>query len=123
MYCYSCGFKIEHAANHKPNFCAGCGSSLGKEEVKAGEALEGSDKEDESISLSGISKLDFEFIPQKRTGEKLGSIVGTRQDAPELNTEIPVDSQSSEDFRKQFEREAGALRPGGQPVDPNSGNE
>ena len=115
IYCQTCGSKIEFSPNDKPKFCQGCGKSLNlgsniskaETETEAEELLE----EEESVGLPSIDKLDFDLEVHQMKGEKLSTIVGTSDKyKKESNSNTGNNTQTKEEFLKEFQNEAGALR-------------
>jgi len=108
----------------KPKFCSSCGSplsALAKQEDKNYEIdknveLKGSENEElENIDFSSLTKLDVEIQKeQPKSGFTLGQVMenSIEVDGDIKMTKINNNSpqQSSEDFFKEFQQEAGSLR-------------
>lgn len=123
-YCHECGKEANLAA---AKFCCHCGSSLGfasaqakvkKIQAKTQEADDDEEEDEEnesSGSYSGLSErgLDFEFQKSPAQVEKIGNVIGTRSSTPSDDSDNgQIISLSSEEAMKEFQREAGTLRPG-----------
>ena len=115
IYCQTCGSKIEFSPNDKPKFCQSCGKSLNlgsnisKSEAEA--EVEELFEEEGSVSLPSIDKLDFDLEVYQMKGEKLSTIVGTSDKyKKESNPNAANNTQTKEEFLKEFQNEAGALR-------------
>ena len=125
-YCHSCGKPSEPAS---AKFCCHCGVSLSfaspppkseavkaKEEQRNEEEEEEEEEEDSNLptSFRGVLEkgLDFEFQRSPQVGEKLGKVIGTRSSASDSEEDgRQIEHQSSEEVMKEFQREAGTLRP------------
>ena len=123
-YCHSCGKPSEPAS---AKFCCHCGVSLSfaspppkSEAVKAKEEQRNEEEEEEEedsnlpTSFRGVLEkgLDFEFQRSPQVGEKLGKVIGTRSSASDSEEDgRQIEHQSSEEVMKEFQREAGTLRP------------
>ena len=120
VYCQKCGAKIEFSVRSKPKFCHGCGSSLSlgtdqaasdKEDMGAQDA-ENDDDVIQQVPL--ISGLEIDIDIHEVKPESLGALMGTSKEytkQPSSN----VTPLSKEEFRQEFQREAGSLRPSGSP--------
>tara|TARA_Y100000004_G_scaffold168977_1_gene202865 strand:- start:240 stop:617 length:378 start_codon:yes stop_codon:yes gene_type:complete len=79
-YCSNCGFKIEHQAFQKPNFCPKCGFSLGsaKGQVEQRQPeYEDIEEEQETSFSSDMSGLDVDIMENPSKGHKLSDLAGT----------------------------------------------
>ncbi len=124
LYCQSCGIPHEYSIK-KPNFCQGCGFQFNKSVAKAAEApvvkpkfaiedLEDNyDGEEQSQpdSVPDIKDLDVEIEVSPQRGMKLGDIAGTAASSERFDRGNEA-SVSKEEFLKEFQREAGSIRPG-----------
>lgn len=119
IYCQSCGKPNSHGSS-KPNFCQGCGIPLGKNPKKphktALATLDDDDPETEDVAqVPNIDHLEVEINTHIRKGIKIEDIIGTSSpDEIDDGQPIPPDGVgdiSTDDFMKQFRREAGALKP------------
>jgi hypothetical protein len=114
IYCQSCGAKIEFSVRDKPKFCHGCGTSLGlgsDRSVKANTSSTNDSPDDDAKEVPSISELDIEVEVRQVGSESIENVMGT---ASRANTALdpagaPEDI-SPEEFREQFQKEAGTLR-------------
>ena len=121
-YCSSCGFKMEYpASSGKPNFCSGCGTSLGnvKNTPVINEEVAGGDDNglvDEPTYIPQIDELQFDLIQgdtmsSVSMGEifKAASMADSRpQKDPTKNPRI-----SKKKILDQLKKESSAIRPKG----------
>lgn len=130
VYCPECGSPTEYKYD-KPKFCGACGSSMNgfsakptpQKVVKASAPLrrpaprqEEDQDEEEYRPLPEISELEFEVTGTAANGNKLSSLLGTRDPATiEASTGArqPIDKKAMLD---DFRREAG-FGPRSQPQD------
>jgi len=125
MYCQSCGHPNKGAK--RANFCQNCGKGLGitgkvrKEprpvrsarRSKLQEAVDHDESLDESdvLEVPSLTQLDVEIDVQKQRGIKFEDAIGTMN--PELKEEdegLQREPISDQEFLKQFQKEAGAIR-------------
>lgn len=120
IYCQSCGKPNSHGSS-KPNFCQGCGVSLGKTKEKPHKTILSarSDDDDDSeaadvVRVPNIDRLEVEINTNPQKGIRIEDVVGTsnpeEMDEPLTPPDGVIDI-STDDFMKQFQREAGALKP------------
>ena len=109
IYCQKCGSATPYTSQ-KPNFCQGCGESLGSvkkpEQAKAGEspvAMETVETEEESFETPNMDKLDVEieiYKPNITIGQLANNPqMGFSRDKPK--------KQSRKNFLEQWKNEAG----------------
>lgn len=127
-YCPECGNKMEYAPPaKKPNFCSGCGESLGVVQKKQPVPLKApprqagpvADEDDEDFdptdatSVPEISGLEFEIIPDKPSAVTLGQVyraAAFSDSKPQRDpTEYP-EAVSNEQMLEDFRKESGTLR-------------
>ena len=123
-YCHGCGKQADSTA---AKFCCHCGSSLSfasaqlkvekiqAKTQKADDDEEEGEESESSGSYSGLSErgLDFEFQKFPTQVEKIENVIGTRSSTPSDDSDNgQIISLSSEEAMKEFQREAGTLRPG-----------
>lgn len=88
LYCQKCGSGTEYSFD-RPKFCASCGGSFGHSSISAQAAKQRTvpapkitrkeEEDDQEVErVPDISKLDFEIDVSQRKGEKIGSLVGTK---------------------------------------------
>lgn len=120
-YCPECGTKHEYTIN-KPNFCVNCGYSFAgappkkaPDPVQAEVIEEETEEEAISASYSDMSSLDIEMEINPRKGVSLGDIMASTLEEEQVNLDDlpkPKTQQiSKEQVKKQFQSEAGAIRP------------
>ena len=114
-YCPDCGKQNQIGAN----FCCFCGNSMtlaDKGRSKASVHVDGHDDEDEDEGLPSAlsaSKLDVEIMHYQPQKETLGSIIGSSGEPAFIDEAREGGPQvSSEEFIKEFKREAGPLQRG-----------
>ena len=118
IYCQSCG-KPNNYGSSKPSFCQGCGTLLGKTKEKSRttlSALNDDDPETTDVAqVPNITRLEVEIDTTPRKGVRIEDVVGTSNpDEIDDDRPIPPDGVgdiSTDDFMKQFKREAGDLKP------------
>jgi len=115
VYCQKCGAKIEFSVKDKPKFCHGCGFSLSLGANRGTPVKSDSEEEDDISQVPAISELDFDLEIHTMPSETLGGLVGTSK-GYSPNDFPQQEALSKEDFKKQFQQEAGTLRPSGNPV-------
>ena len=122
-YCPNCGSGMSYSGA-KPKFCSSCGSplsALAKQENKNYkihedvEVEEFEDEEMENVDFSSLTKLDVEIEKeQPKSSFTLGQVMENSIEVEgdikmtKINNNSP--QQSSEDFFKEFQQEAGSLR-------------
>jgi ribosomal protein S27E len=118
VYCQQCGAKIEFSVSSKPKFCHGCGESLSlgsDRRVSTSKVIEEEEAEDEVSEVPSIGELEIEIESYTKSPEKLGDAIGTIKEEASKALKYPNQEQpklSKEEFRKQFQQEAGTLRSG-----------
>ena len=65
-YCTQCGFKNEHKAMEKPNFCAKCGFNFSQASGGTPPPDTEAEEIETSDSFGNISKLDFSFEEERK---------------------------------------------------------
>jgi hypothetical protein len=119
IYCQDCG-KPNSYGSSRPSFCQGCGTPLGKTKGKPRKtALSRLDDDDpettDAAQVPNITRLEVEIDTTPRKGVRIEDVVGTSNpDGIDDDRPIPPDGVgdiSTDDFMKQFKREAGALKP------------
>ena len=125
VYCPSCGTAV-HYAGEKPRFCSKCGDPISiyakqKSQKKAPQKKykfsEDIDIEEDPIEfVPQIDGLDIEIEPLHINKSTLGQIMKSTSQAPPDSSTFdqlaPTDTnQTKEEFLKQFEKEAGSIRP------------
>ena len=122
VYCQHCGAKIEFSVRSKPKFCHSCGTSLslGSDQVAHNKKssntknTETDDYDDEVQEVPSISELDVEIEVHEIGSQSIETLMGTSKGsaAEPKSNKTPW---SKEEFREQFQKEAGSLRPSGNP--------
>ena len=114
-YCPDCGKQNQIGAN----FCCFCGNSMtlaDKSRSKASVHVDGDDDDDEDESLRiglSASKLDVEIMHYQIPKETLGSIMGSGGEPAFIDEAREGGPQvSSEEFLREFKKEAGPLQRG-----------
>ena len=121
IYCPDCGNRLEYAAK-KPNFCVNCGYAFAgappKKEPTPAEAEsieEDMEKTVDSPCFADMSALEIEMDVSPRKGVSLGDIMASTLEEEQVNfDDLPkpkVGKTSKEEVKKQFQAEAGAIRP------------
>lgn len=116
LYCQKCGSGTEYSFE-RPKFCAGCGNSFGasiaqrpqpKQKTVPSSRITPNEDEDEAIErVPNISKLDFDIDVSQRKGQKIGNLVGTKdQNAFEDNPQS-AGQMTKQELLEQFKKEAG----------------
>jgi len=122
-YCPNCGSGTSYSGA-KPKFCSSCGnpfSVLAKEEnknYKINKDIELEDPENEeveNVDFSTLSKLDIEITkeqPQKgfTLGQVMENSIEVKGDIEMTKINRNSPQQTSEDFLRDFQKEAGSLR-------------
>lgn len=127
-YCFSCGQPTEYTIA-KPKFCSSCGTNFeSKAQTNAQPTLAKpptpqlstarvDDDDDDGPSLQdakevpNINKLDVEVNIGKKSGEKLGNILGTASTNDYVQSPEPKGKKvSRKKFLEEFKKEAGTLR-------------
>jgi len=124
-YCFKCGAKLVFSAREKPKFCQKCGTALDSSasSENAGNTEDNEDHEDhedheEAVRVKDINidALDFEFDENALSvrGRKIEEVMGTLDEAQLTDHLFPVkrEKTSREEFKKEFKKEAGTLKPG-----------
>lgn len=122
LYCQSCGAPHEYSIK-KPNFCQNCASPFGgvaaatakvekarvvKIVVEDDDEDEGGEETDSVPDLKEL-KVDVDFSPQR--GVRLGDVAGTSLGPTTRESDGMTNDAPQGDFMKEFQREAGSLRP------------
>jgi len=122
-YCKSCGAATYYSAED-PDFCQKCGysftgisASAKREEPKVPEVVEVEEPDNvdgQPLDFTNISNLEFELGDTDTDSvDTFGSIVGTAENDPLPPMGKPQEQKSisEAEFLKQFQKEAGAIRP------------
>jgi hypothetical protein len=119
IYCQGCGAKIEFSVRDKPRFCHGCGASLSlgsDRSVKANTSPVDDDSDYDAKRVPSISQLDIDVEVNRVGSESIENVMGTASGASTALDPIDIlDNVSPEEFREQFQKEAGTLRSNGSP--------
>jgi ribosomal protein L40E len=123
-YCFKCGAKSVFSAREKPKFCQKCGTALdpsdASEKAEDTEDTEDSEELEEAVQVKDINidALDFEFDKSAlsvRT-QKIEEVMGTLDESQLRDNKefFPIKRKetSREEFKKEFQKEAGTLKPG-----------
>lgn len=113
IYCDKCGTPYTYSLQ-KPNFCTSCGNCLNKSLIKS--KLEEIDEEAEDIRdeinfVPNISNLELDISFPKKNSEKISDLVGTGGNSQFSLAQSPDPLIKKEDVIKNFQQEAGAIRP------------
>jgi len=80
-YCTNCGFKIEHQASQKPNFCPKCGTPLGNQSdanlQQDTQEEQPEENPERSLDLNEGFELDVEIMERPQQRNKLSDLMGT----------------------------------------------
>ena len=114
VYCQQCGAKIEFSVSSKPKFCQGCGTALSLGSNRTAAITEDIHEEEDDVRVTpSISGLEFEIETYTKQAAKLGEVIGTSKGLPPASGPRTLNKNlSKEEFRKQFQKEAGSLRSG-----------
>ena len=119
IYCKNCGGGMKYTTD-KPNFCSRCGKPLSLSIASEEGALdEQNENDNQNFNFNNINGLEVEIEPFQIPKQTLGNIIDSQQGAsPQGNLEefknVNIQpKQTSNEFMKEFQKEAGTSRPNG----------
>ncbi len=124
IYCQSCGNPNKHGSQ-KPKFCQNCGNSLSSHAKtqknnprpmkRRSQTLANEEEPEETdvLQVPSLESLDVEIDIRPNKGIKFEDAIGTLNPETRESTQMDnpqSESLSNEEFLKQFQKEAGAIR-------------